>query len=62
MFEFFKKKPKYRLKPDSNGTYMLESYDEGLMMYMPKKAGIRDKEQGLRAIENLERENIYIDE
>ena len=54
-----KPKPrKYRLVPNSQGTYTLEQLSSDTEMYWPKKVGIKPEEADA-IIKNLERDTIY---
>jgi hypothetical protein len=56
----FKKRAKYRLLPDENGTYTLEKWHGGVLsMYLSERAYVKTPEEADQLIKNLERETIY---
>ena len=49
--------PKWRLRPDSHGTYFLDKWNPDVSMYLCEKAGVT-KESADKAIKNLERPTL----
>jgi len=50
--------PKWRLVPDTRGTYMLEKWNSSVGAYLAEDAGVKDEREAARLIRNHDGRNI----